>query len=69
MRGRSDVDSYAVTYRYDVEGQTFQGIDVIPVTPTNQKLLNWILEGEASVGCVVKFDVDDPGRSLLTVRK
>jgi len=39
------VDSYKVTYRYNVEGHTYQSVDIIPLTTTNQKLLTGILGG------------------------
>jgi hypothetical protein len=59
------VDSYKVTYQYNIEGQTFQSIDIIPLTTTNQKLLTEILERGTNNICVVKFDTDDPNKSLL----
>jgi hypothetical protein len=59
------VDSYKVMYRYNVEGKTFQSIDVIPLTTTNQKLLTEILERGTNNVCVVKFETDNPSKSLL----
>lgn len=61
------VDSYKVTYRYSVGPQTFQGIDIIPFTATNYKLLTSILERTNNV-CLVKFDINDPKKSVLTER-
>jgi hypothetical protein len=58
------VDSYKVTYRYNINGQTFQSIDIIPLTTTNQKLLTGILERTNNI-CVVKFDTNDPSESIL----
>lgn len=59
------VDSYKVTYRYSIEGQTYQSVDIIPLTTTNQKLLTEILERGTSNSCTVKYDTDDPNNSLL----
>lgn len=59
------IDSYKVTYRYSVEGQTYQSIDVIPLTTTNQKLLTAILERGTNKICMVKFDKANPKESLL----
>jgi hypothetical protein len=59
------IDSYKVTYRYNIQGQTYQNIDIIPLTTTNQKLLTGILEIGTNNICVVKFDIDDPSKSLL----
>jgi hypothetical protein len=59
------VDSYKVTYRYNVEGQTYQSVDIIPLTTTNQKLLTGILERGTNNNCTVKYDTDDPYKSLL----
>jgi hypothetical protein len=59
------VDSYKVTYRYNIEGLSFQSTDIIPLTTTNQKLLTGILERGTNAICVVKFDTDNPKKSLL----
>jgi hypothetical protein len=59
------VDSYKVTYRYNVEGQRYESIDIIPLTTTNQKLLTGILLRGTSNKCTVKYDKDDPSKSLL----
>jgi hypothetical protein len=59
------VDSYKVTYRYSIEGQIYQRIDVIPLTTTNHKLLTGILGRGTNNICIVKFDPDDPNKSLL----
>ena len=63
------IDSYKVTYRYDIEGLSFQSTDIIPLTTTNQKLLTEILEGGTNNICVVKFDTDNPKKSLLIERE
>lgn len=59
------VDSYRVTYRYNVEGQTFQSTDIIPLTATNQTLLAGILAHGINNICIVKFDTGDLKKSLL----
>jgi hypothetical protein len=59
------VDSHKVTYRYNIEGQTYQSVDIIPLTTTNQKLLTGILESGTKNNCTVKYDIDDPNKSLL----
>lgn len=59
------VDSYKVTYRYIVSGQKYQSVDVIPLTTTNQKLLTRILERGTNNDCTVRFDTEDPSKSLL----
>jgi hypothetical protein len=59
------VDKYKVTYRYKIDGQTFQCIDVIPVTTINEKLRTGILERGSNNICYVKFDIDDPKKSVL----
>jgi hypothetical protein len=63
------VDSYKVTYRYNIEGQTYQSVDIIPLTTTNQKLLTGILKGGTNNNCIVKFDTDDPKQSILIERE
>lgn len=59
------VDSYKVFYHYDVNGKRFESMDIIPVTTKNQELLKTILEGGPDNSCFVKFDLEDPKRSLL----
>jgi hypothetical protein len=59
------VDSYKVTYRYNIEGERYQSVDIIPLTTTNQKLLTGILERRTNNNCTVKYDTDDPNKSLL----
>ena len=59
------VDSYTVFYHYDVNGQRFESRDIIPNTTKNQKLLKVILERGANNSCFIKFDLEDPKKSLL----
>ena len=59
------VDSYKVTYRYNIGGQTYQCVDIIPLTTTNKKLLTGILQRGTNNDCTVKYDIDDPKKSLL----
>jgi hypothetical protein len=62
-------DSYKVTYRYTIERQTYQSVDIIPLTITNQKLLTGILQRGTNNNCTVKYDIDDPNKSLLVKRE
>jgi uncharacterized membrane protein len=57
-------DGYNVSYQYSVNGQAFNSIDFIPLTTKNQKLLTTILERKSNA-CFVKFDVQDPTKSIL----
>jgi hypothetical protein len=59
------IDGYKVTYKFNVHGKGFQDTDIIPVTTANQKLLTQILERSTNNNCVLKFDVDDPSKSIL----
>jgi hypothetical protein len=59
------VDSYKVTYRYNIGGQTYQSVDIIPLTTTNQKLITEILARGTNKNCTLKYDTDDPKNSLL----
>lgn len=59
------VDSYKVFYHYDVNGKRFESMDIIPVTAKNQELLKAILERGPDNNCFIKFDTEDPKRSLL----
>lgn len=59
------VDSYSVSYRYEVNGQEFTRRDVISVTAKNQELLKQILDRGSNNICFIKFDIEDPQKSLL----
>jgi hypothetical protein len=59
------VDSYRVTYMFNVQGQAIQNTDIIPLTTLNQKLITKILERGTNNVCVVKYDTDDPNRSII----
>lgn len=59
------IDSYKVTYEFQYKGKTFQGTDIIHVTKKNETLLTAILKKGANDTCTVKFDKNDPSKSLL----
>jgi hypothetical protein len=59
------VDSYKVKYQFQFQGQTYESIDMIPLTIKNQKLLTKILD-QNNKAVLVKFDTADPNKSLLT---
>jgi hypothetical protein len=58
------IDSYKVSYQFRVAGRIFKNTDFIPVTAKNLKLLSKILKKESTI-CLVKFDTDDPNKSIL----
>lgn len=58
------VDSYKVKYQFKYQGEVFENIDIIPVTIKNETLLTEILGKGPSDICIVKFDTDDPRKSL-----
>jgi hypothetical protein len=58
-------DSYRVSYRFRANGQEFDNTDVIPVTIKNEKLLEEILTWRSGSICHLKFDEEDPSRSVL----
>jgi hypothetical protein len=62
---RISVDSYRITYRYNFQGQVFEGIDIIPVTTKNRKLIDQILKDGVNKFCSVRFDIGDPTKSIL----
>lgn len=59
------IDSYKVSYRYSVNGQTFQSDDIVPASVENEDLLKSLLEVNDRATCSVKFDIEDPKKSLL----
>jgi hypothetical protein len=59
------VDSYKVKYQFQFQGRDFENVDIIPVTLKNKQLLADILERDAIDICTVKFDLDNPVKSLL----
>lgn len=59
------VDSYMVYYRYHVDGKSFESRDIIPATTKNQELLKAILQRGSGTNCFVRFDLEDPEKSLL----
>jgi hypothetical protein len=60
-----DVESYEVTYRYIVNGHAFEGTDMIPASTKNLPLLKAILGDGDQSRIMIKFDIDDPKKSLL----
>jgi hypothetical protein len=60
-----DVESYEVTYRYIVNGHGFEGSDMIPASTKNLPLLKAILGDGDQSRIMIKFDIDDPKKSLL----
>ena len=58
-------DSYKVHYRFETNGLVFESTDIVPVTGKNKKLLTEILKTKDRNTCKVKFDTDDPNKSLL----
>jgi hypothetical protein len=59
------VDGYKITYKYTVDGKTFEGVDIIALTAMNQKLLTGLLERGTNNTCIVSFDSEEPRKSLL----
>jgi hypothetical protein len=59
------VDSYKITYRYFVNGQSFQREDIVPVSDENEALLNSLLNVKDKATCSVKYDTEDPKKSIL----
>jgi hypothetical protein len=57
--------SYRVSYRFEINGKTFQHVDIIPVTAAYRKFLTSILERKEDAVFNVKFDVNDPLKSVL----
>ncbi|MGC3943796.1 MAG: hypothetical protein QM762_04515 [Chryseolinea sp.] len=62
-------DSYKVTYRYNVDGQSFQGTDIIPLNELNRLLLTEVVDKRSGDVCLVKFDINEPSKSLLVDMK
>jgi heme/copper-type cytochrome/quinol oxidase subunit 1 len=60
------VDSYKIQYTYKVDGQEFQNIDLIPLTTKNKRYLATILDRKPNDIFSVRFDLNDPGKSILT---
>jgi hypothetical protein len=62
---RIGVDSYDVSYSYNVNGQTLLGRDHIPLTLENKKLLEELTDKDSNDTITVAFDMRDPGNSIL----
>jgi hypothetical protein len=63
------IDSYKVVYRFQASGKTIESIDIIPATFQNKKLLAEILEWKEANACLIKFDTNDPNKSVLIARE
>jgi len=59
------VDSYKVKYQFKYRGEVFENVDIIPATKQNETLLTELLGRGTNDICIVKFDADDPKKSLL----
>jgi hypothetical protein len=59
------IDSYKVSYRFIVSGQTFENNDIIPLSTENQQLLKSLLGVKDHATCVVKYDLKDPNKSVV----
>lgn len=59
------IDSYKVMYSYDANGQIFQKTDLLPLTIKNEKFIKQILDRETTDLFIVRFDEDDPSKSIL----
>jgi hypothetical protein len=59
------VDSYKILYNYTIQGRVIEKTDIIPVSSKNQKFLRKILGRRTSDTFLVKFDINDPSKSLL----
>jgi hypothetical protein len=64
---RIEVDSYEVSYSYNVHGQTFVDSDLIPLNAKNKKLLKELMDNRANDSIMVAFDVSTPRNSLLII--
>lgn len=60
------VDSYRVLYKYKVDGVEFQSTDIIPNMPMNEKYLKEILGRNSNETFLVRFDLKDPNKSILS---
>src|SRR5579859_7430710 len=59
------VDSYKVSYRYNANGVSYESTDIIPVSVENDKLLKSLLAVKVNATCAVKFDTQNPRKSLI----
>jgi hypothetical protein len=60
------LDIFAANFYNSVETTD---TDIIPLTIVNQKLLTEIVERGANNVCVVKYDTDDPNRSIIVEKE
>jgi len=59
------VDSYKVSYRYNANGVSHESTDIIPVSVENDELLKSLLAVKINATCSVKFDTQNPKKSLI----
>jgi hypothetical protein len=59
------VDSYQILYSYSFQGKAYEKTDILPVSARNQKLIKRILERQPIDSFTVKFDLNNPAKSLL----
>jgi hypothetical protein len=59
------VDSYKVSYRYNANGVSYESTDIIPVSVENDELLKSLLAVKINATCSVKFDTQNPKKSLI----
>jgi hypothetical protein len=63
------VDSYKVSYRYSINGVPYQSTDIMPVSVENDPLLKSLLAVKVNATCYVKFDTQNPKKSLIFERE
>ncbi len=59
------VDSYKVSYRYNANRVSYESTDIIPVSVENDELLKSLLAMKVNATCAVKFDKQNPKKSLI----
>jgi hypothetical protein len=60
------VDSYKVLYKYKVNNTEYSKIDYIPYsTVENQKFINKLMSRSPEENFFVKFDLENPNKSIL----
>jgi len=59
------VDAFEVSYSYNVNGQTFQDSDLVPVNAGNMKFLRALSDKKTNDTVKVAFDLSAPRNSVL----
>jgi hypothetical protein len=59
------VDGYKLLYNYKLHGQSFEKTDIIPISAKNQNFIKRLLERSDNETFMIKFDVNDPSKSIL----